>query len=302
MSALPLVKIVDFTIVWWMRIVWLIVYVGLTTIVMIVATWISSKLYLRSLLNINTGSRKKKFSKSRYKREIYTKRSVFGELISTEKKNLFRSPMSVMNLVFPIIMPVVMIVILLFSISDIDQISINSALPYVDDYYTEIILIISFIFSLTSMYSAVSYSKEGNNNFTLNYLPVSFVKVFMSKVVLGTLLNLIPFACSMFAIYLIVDIDIYATLHGLVCASLAVFTVNLIGVFIDINRPKLQWNSDVEAIKNNMNVLYYMMAALLFYGLLILLSDFAGLIELLIIVMIITIVSVNENHYRDNMC
>lgn len=302
MFALPLIRIVDITVIWWMRILWLVVYVGLTTLFMFLAVSLSSKLYLRSLLNINSGVRKKKYSEEKAKKEIERKKSIFGVLLSNEKKSLFRNPMSFLNLVFPIVMPTAIAVILLTSVSNMDRITINSALPYVKDYYNHIVIAISAIFSITSMYSAVSYSKEGNNNFAMNYLPVSFMKVFLSKVVLGTILNMIPFVACMIAVYVVVDIDVLVTLHGLVCALLAIFTVNLIGVFIDINRPKLKWISEVEAVKNNMNIFYYMITAVLFYGVLILFCDYAGLIEMLVIVTILTIVSWKENHYRDKLC
>jgi ABC-2 type transport system permease protein len=302
MFALPLIKIVDISVVWSMRVLWLIVYVGLTTLFMFLATILSSKLYLKSLLNINTGVRKKKYSQARVNELFRKKKSVFGVLVSNEKKSLFRNPMAFLNLVFPCVVPIIIAILLLTSVSNLDIITIKSALPYVDDYYNQIILGISMIFSITTMYSAVSYSKEGSNNYALNYLPVSFVKVFLSKVFLGTVLNLIPFLVCMGAIYLIIDIDIILTLHGLVCAILAIFTVNMVGVFIDINRPKLKWNSDVEAIKNNMNIFYYMLATVVFYVALIILCDVAGLIELLVIIFILTIVSARETHYRDKLC
>ena len=302
MFALPLIKIVDITVIWWMRVLWLVVYVGLTTLFMFLAVSLSSKLYLRSLLNINSGVRKKKYSEAKANKEIEKKKSVFGVLLSNEKKSLFRNPMSFLNLVFPVVMPTAIAVILLTSVSNMDRITINSALPYIKDYYNHIILAIGGIFSITSMYSAVSYSKEGNNNFAMNYLPVSFMKVFLSKVILGTILNMIPFVACMIAIYVVVDIDVMVTLHGLICAIVAIFAVNMIGVFIDINRPKLKWISEVEAVKNNMNIFYYMVVAVLFYGVLIIFCDYAGLIEMLTIVTILTIVSWKENRYRDKLC
>jgi len=302
MFALPLVKIVDISVGWVMRLLWLVVYVGLTTLFMFLAATLSSKLYLRSLLNINSGVRKKKYSQARVNEMFKKKRSVFGELISNEKKSLFRNPMAFLNLVFPCVMPIVIAIFLLTSVSNMDVITIKSALPYIDDYYNQIILVISLVFSITTMYSSVSYSKEGENNYALNYLPVSFMKVFLSKVFLGTVLNLIPFLACMGAIYIIIDIDVMLTLHGLVCSIIAIFTVNLIGVFIDINRPKIKWNSDVEAVKNNLNIFYYMIASVVFYGVLILLCDFAGLIELLVIIFIITMVGARESYYRDKLC
>ena len=302
MFALPLIKIVDISVGLGMRLLWLVVYVGLTTLFMFLATTLASKLYLKSLLNINSGVRKKKYSQAKVNELFKKKKSTFGVLVSNEKKSLFRNPMAFLNLVFPCVMPIIIAVLMLTSVSNMDIITIKSALPYVDDYYNHIILGISLVFSITTMYSAVSFSKEGVNNYAMNYLPVSFIKVFLSKAILGTVLNLVPFLVCMGAIYLIIDIDIMLTLHGLVCSVIAIFAVNLIGVFIDINRPKLKWNSDVEAIKNNMNIFYYMLATVVFYGVLIILCDYAGLIELLVIIFILTMVTARENHYRDKLC
>ena len=302
MFALPLVRLVDIGVVWWMRLVWIVVYIGLVTIATMIAVMFSSKLYLKSLLNINGNNKKKKYSKAKADRELKQKRYVFMELMNNEKRSLFRNPMAFMNLLLPVAIPVILVIYLLISISELDQISLNSMIPYVEDYYTQIILLIAFAYSITSMYSSVSYSKEGNNNFTLNYLPVSFMKVFMSKVILGAILNLVPFVVSIAAILFVVDIEIISIVYGVVCGVIGIFAINLIGVFIDVNRPKIKWNSEMEAVKNNMNVFYYMISSLVFFAVLVLLPEFAGLIEMLVIVMLFTIIKCNENKYRDNLC
>ena len=65
----------------------------------------------------------------------------------------------------------------------------------------------------------------------------------------GLLLMIIPLA-------VILKVPVYFTILVMVISLLPLILTNMTGLMLDIVNPKLNWDSEQKAVKQNMNVMY----------------------------------------------
>ncbi len=110
--------------------------------------------------------------------------------------------------------------------------------------------------SAINVVASSSFSREGTSFWIMKIIPYSlkqqaFVKVLFSTSIsiMGIIIN-----CLIFKVYFnygYIQIGVISFV-GILFAALW----NLIGVLIDMKRPKLEWTNEIEAIKQNVNVFF----------------------------------------------
>jgi len=131
-----------------------------------------------------------------------------------------------------------------------------------------IVAIILFIVGSNAM-TATSISREGKEFYISRFIPLSFqgqvnAKMFSAYVfgIIGTILMvlaatlLIPFSPALVAILIGV---------GMV----GIIPVIEVGMLLDILRPKLEWENEQQAFKQNLNVMFSMLFSMLIAGIVV---------------------------------
>ena len=100
-----------------------------------------------------------------------------------------------------------------------------------------------------------SFSREGAKYWIAKIIPYSIKQQAFAKFLFSTSISTIGIVinCLIFKFYFQYDF-IQITWIALFSIMFAVLW-NLIGIFIDMKRPKLDWTNESEAIKQNINVL-----------------------------------------------
>ena len=174
-----------------------------------------------------------------------------------EYQTFFRNPVYVINGLFgifitPFLLP------LSFRISttaeSIEQIRALVSAPEFSFYAVLFALAVIVLTSAINVVASSSFSREGASFWITKIIPYplkqqAFVKALFSTSIsmMGIIIN-----CFIFKVYFnygFIQIGVIAFVSILFAALW-----NLIGVFIDIKRPKLEWTNETEAIKQNVNV------------------------------------------------
>ena len=186
----------------------------------------------------------------RLKAMKYNSSSKLRSYFKKEYQTFFRNPVYVINGLFmifitPFLLP------LSFRISataeSIEQIRALVSAPEFSFY--------AVLFALAvNVAASSSFSREGASFWIMKIIPYSlkqqaFVKALFSTSIsiMGIIIN-----CLIFKAYFnygFIQIGVISFV-GILFAALW----NLIGVFIDMKRPKLEWTNETEAIKQNVNV------------------------------------------------
>ncbi len=187
----------------------------------------------------------------------YNSSSKLRSYVKKEYQIFFRNPVYVINGLFgifitPFLLP------LSFRVSataeSIDQIRALVSAPEFSFYAVLPALAVIVLTSAVNAVASSSFSREGASFWITKIIPYSlkqqaFVKALFSTglSIMGIIIN-----CLIFRVYFnygVIQIGVIFFI-GILFAALW----NLIGVFIDMKHPKLEWTNETEAIRQNVNV------------------------------------------------
>ena len=227
---------------------------------------IGEKIYIKGVLGKpQLKIKNKKEEKVELKEEKKT--SIFKELIKNEWRTVNRSPIFNMNLVLPVfLMPIILGVSMFAGFSEVDEVGtltefINGFKEIIDFGVGNVLVfavaILSFFTSM-SMSSSTAISRDGKNAYFNKIIPVEPMTIINAKVVLGIILGFIP--CLLITIILLALGLMNVLDFVLINIPLFLFIVvtNYIGIYIDLRRPKLEWENETVAVKQNTNTMIYL--------------------------------------------
>lgn len=227
---------------------------------------IGEKIYIKGVLGKpQLKIKNKKEEKVELKEEKKT--SIFKELVKNEWRTVNRSPIYNMNLVLPVfLMPIILGVSMFAGFSEVDEVGtltefINGFKEIIDFSVGNVLVftvaILSFFTSM-SMSSSTAISRDGKNAYFNKIIPVEPMTIINAKVILGIILGFIP--CLLVTIILLALGLMNVLDFILINIPLFLFNVvtNYIGIYIDLKRPKLEWENETVAVKQNTNSIIYM--------------------------------------------
>ena len=185
--------------------------------------------------------------------------SALTALTKREISEMVRTPAYLTNgLLMSLIMPSMMVGILLFSLSRSPE-GIGGLLEALDPTGTMRVLIAAFMTAMMGMLlgmnssAATSVSREGRRHPLFRSLPVETKTIVLSKLIMGLILQgigLVP-ACLLIA-FGVPGMAAYAPLV-LLWSFLLSFIGTCAGLAVDLNKPKMDWLNEVQAMKSGIN-------------------------------------------------
>ncbi|MBE6124087.1 MAG: hypothetical protein E7184_00895 [Erysipelotrichaceae bacterium] len=299
--SIPLMKIANIATSLIYKLVYLFGIIGIGSFLVYLCCFLADKMYFSSLLKIaGFAGKKKKFDELKFKKKT-SNSGVTKSLIKREFSVIFRTPMYLMNMVIPIVFPLSVLFVLIPITNELSADDLLTLSYFIKDYVLYGIFIIVFLCSFGNLSSPVMYSKDGNTNGSINYLPVSFMNCFLVKVFISTIFSIIPYAVLVVVSQLVLKFELLEIIFPICLGLLLSITMCFVGVFIDVNRPKIKWNNEAEAVKNNLNVFIYMIILLIYVLLAFILEIYTILLCIITIGFIIALVYKNESKYIDKL-
>lgn len=231
---------------------------------------LGESMYFKGVVGISeTSARRKRYTETELAR-VSRPASAIRSLTVRELKLLFRTPVYFMNCVlmnflFPVFL------ILPFIIQPEEMKELQSLSGYISGGGRNGLVLaaafgISVLVTSTNGIAASAISREGTNIFISKYLPVSYKTQIMAKVLSGMIMGLVGTVSMIFAVAIFIRVPVYLILLVLFSGILGIAFNCFTGILIDLNFPKLVWDNEQKAVKQNFNVVLNMLAGLVMAG------------------------------------
>ena len=238
--------------------------------------------YLKTIIGSDERRKSKKLNNVSYTNKP---KNSFISLILLEWKTLVRSPIYFLNLILiVVILPLLIVGSVFFgtnaSAGQVDLVEIISLMNGFDfnfnnPLFVSILLGISLFLASTTFIAPTAISRLGGSAAFFKALPISYLSFINFKVFWANVLTIAPIL-----IYITIG-SVYGFL-GVFEALLLAATIiplltliNYLGFIIDLFNPKLDWLNETQAVKQNLNTIFYMLgvwaltALIVFVGFLI---------------------------------
>ncbi len=232
---------------------------------------LAKHIYYNSVIGLSSKDTKTKTNSTKLLKNIKSK-STLRSYIEKEFKILVRTPSFFINcIVINFIWPIFVLTIHRIVLTDYGIARLRDMLGY-NNNKTKIILLLimaglSILLPAMNSIAATSFSREGKHFSFMKYIPVSYKKQWLAKYITSMIISFVGINVFATIFYLLIRLDILTILLFYIISLLAVSLTNLIGMYIDSIQPKLIWDDENNALRENFNTFISMSVALLLCGL-----------------------------------
>ena len=227
-------------------------------------------IYYKGVVGISEASAKRRrFSETELERSGRQK-PVLRAYIIKELKLLFRTPVYFMNCVLMnFIFPLFIILPLLVQPDEMKELQVLGT--YIRDGNGSAIVLaaafgISAFVTSTNGIAASAISREGTNIFVCKYLPVSYKTQITAKALSGMSMGVVGTLSMLLAAAVFMPIPAYLMLLITAVSIFGIAFSSFSGILIDLNFPKLIWDNEQKAVKQNFNVVLNMLVSAVVAG------------------------------------
>lgn len=267
-NALIQLNLIDFSI-----------YLLITALILFVFVYVSKLVYFKGVIGVNeTSASRKNLNHKAYNKETSSKGVIFSYFIK-EMKLMIRTPVYLLNNISTIILiPVILVVTLASGLGSDDE--IISLINRIDWSSGNILMIVTFagfvigiMMSTMNLITVTSLSREGTNIYYMKLIPMSYVKQIQAKILSGVVVSFVGIMFMLIPAWWFFSIKIHLMFFAFIAAMLGMILMNYLGMIVDLVHPKLIWEQETAAVKNNLNTVFTMLPAFaLSFGLFFLLQ------------------------------
>lgn len=273
-----------------------LIYVGIVVLASVAFVALAQIVYFRGAIGVNETSANRK----RLKGKAYSKSTVSGNVILTytlkELKLLFRTPIYLMNCVLSaVLIPGIMIASFSMQLGDTSELrQIIDSIPWGSPQLSLYILAggaaFGWVITSLNLITPTAISREGQNAYFMKYIPMSYFAQMSAKVLSGMAISLLGIVCFILPVAWFIKLPLNLTIIAFAASVLTSVFMNYLGMIVDILHPKLVWEQEASAVKQNLNAVFTMVpAAGLSFGIFFLVGKLPteGWVSLLIFLILI---------------
>lgn len=248
----------------------MLIFLGITAAAVVVFLLIAEKLYFSGAMGMRETTARRKAVSEKESRKLNRRKSARKAYLQKELKLLFRTPIYFMNcamLVFlwPLLVLIPMAVS--FGKNGLDMMELFLMIDFKSKAACAVVLFVVLCISLASgMFNYVAgtaISREGKNFTFMKVIPVPYKTQLQAKLLSALSVGVggTTLYCIIILFVLIIGFGLPAwTLVPSVIGSILANLIQcLIQLFMDLFHPKLNWESEQQAVKQNMNVIFGML-------------------------------------------
>lgn len=248
----------------------LIMFILITVIAVVIFIILGNILYFKGVIGISQAATKRRTLSGEQFVKATSQNSVFKAYVLKEIKLLFRTPAYFLNcVIINFLLPVFLLIPMFTNVGNDKEIEMFlKAINNPSMYPLGLAVIIVFIVfvACTNGITATAISREGSNIYFSKYVPINYITQIMAKVFTGFIMGTISMI-MLLLVALIIKLPITLILLIAIVGLIAILFSNFVGIIIDLNNPKLQWDSEQKAVKQNLNLLITWVPCLAFSGL-----------------------------------
>src|SRR5665648_19649 len=252
-----------------------LVYTGLFIIMSLLGFYVflllGNKLYYKGVTGVSVSSSSKKQISSKELSRKSIRSSVMKAYVLKELRILFRTPAYFINcILLNFIWPIFLIIPTFTQPNSMKQIGEMVGAMQKQGIsgmmFVAFFLIMLFLSSSNGI-AATSISREGENIFFNKYIPVTYQTQIMAKVMTGVIMGVVGMLSISIVAVIVFKLALPLVVLLCVTSLLGILFANFVGIIIDLYNPKLHWDSEQKAVKNNLNLILSMVICIAFGGL-----------------------------------
>ena len=244
-----------------------ILFIIITALVVFVFLTISKIVYFIGIIGVNeTAAGRKQLNFKAYQKETSTKGAMMSYFLK-EMRLMIRTPIYLLNnIATAFILPIIFLVSIGSSVSGEEEFS--AFIKSIDWTNPDLLLIVSFaglalglMMSTLNLITPTALSREGSNIFFMKYIPMSYVKQIQAKIMSGLVVSFFGILFSLVAAVFLLKMHPIVIILILVMSIQGMIFMNYLGMIVDLIRPKLVWEQEAAAVKQNLNAAFTMIPA-----------------------------------------
>lgn len=233
-------------------------------------------IYFKGVVGMSESySRRKRFSGTELARAS-RQGSALRSYTMKELKLLFRTPVYFMNCVLMnFIFPVFLLIPFIAKPEDMKMLrtfTTGVAAGEMSGVVLAAAFGISVFVATTNGITSSAISREGTGIFVCKYLPVSYKTQIMAKVLSGMSMSAVGTVSMLLAASFLIAMPPLLILLIILSSLLGITFSSFAGILIDLNFPKLVWDNEQKAVKQNFNVVLNMLAGIVLAGITVFIS------------------------------
>ncbi|HEY8499367.1 MAG TPA: hypothetical protein VIL89_02000 [Clostridia bacterium] len=241
----------------------LLLFAAVSAAVYIFLLLLGEKVYLKGVVGLSeTVSKRHKQNKSEAKDKLLKKQSSLRTYTMLELKLLIRTPIYFLNcVIINFIWPIFLLIIMVTETAEADIQGMIKQLIDAPNSAGMIFLFGIALFTFVSGFNptvATSISREGQELFIKKYIPVSYRTQIHAKVLSGFILSIAGAVFMLITAIAVLKFPLYVGLLILAVGWMGTLLIALVEILLDLYNPKLDWDSEQKAVKQNLNVVYSM--------------------------------------------
>jgi len=244
-----------------------VIYLAITLFVLVGFVFVSKLVYFKGVIGVNeTSASRRNLNLKAYNKITSSKGVIFSYFIK-EMKLMIRTPVYLLNNISTVILiPAILLVTFISGVGADDEVLmlINS----IDWSSGSILIIITFagfvvgiMMSTMNLITVTSLSREGTNIYFMKLIPMSYVKQIQAKILSGVVVSIFGILFMLIPAWIFFKIQFHLIFFAFIASILGMIFINYLGMIVDLIHPKLVWEQETAAVKNNLNSVFTMLPA-----------------------------------------
>ena len=252
------------------------VFILISAVFTAILYFIGNLLYFKGVIGVSSSSARSRKGKTVTMNELATGGDPFRTYVLKEFRLLLRTPIFFMNnVIVGFLMPAFIALPFIVgggsseggppSLSGIRE--MVSGITFQQDKGIAPYIILGFfaflVFTVgTNGITETAISREGKQAYFMKIIPMSYSRQIVAKITTGVLLSLCSAVFLTVVITALLTPPVWLVLLCVTAIPGAILLPNIFGIIFDLYMPKIKWDNEQKAVKQNLNVLFGMFAAM----------------------------------------
>lgn len=282
---------------------------GITIIGFIVYMLIAQKIYFKGLVGNLFGGGASSSNKEINQKE-YRNSKLYKSYVGKEFKNMARNPVFLMQCLIPaVLIPIIMVVVVYAGLNS-DGMGLEQITQMIQQMSTNTFFIACIILGVIQFFTMFIYisitaiSRDGENAVFMKYIPVSLYKQYMYKIIPNIIMNIVTIIITLGMAEYLLRLPAITLIALFIVATIMGILQSIAMIIVDLKRPKLNWDSEYAVAKQNLNLVFPVLLAMIniaiMVGLVFLLKDINVYIGIGLLGILYIVATVVTNKYLYN--
>lgn len=243
----------------WGSLGYLLSYLAVAILGFVIFLFVGKHVYFDGVMGMSEAVAKRKNVVGAEFAKYTQKRSAIMAYALKEWRILWRTPAFLMNCTLSSILIPILGLIPLLSRSDSGEMITFIQASMQSEQAAGMSMAIAFasfiMMGAMNSTSVTAISREGQGFFTNKLLPMPYQHMLLAKLIPGLLLSAVSMLLLLAEAVWLLQLSPGFIGLAILCGVPGLIFINLVGIMVDLQLPKLRWSSEQEAIKQNLNPL-----------------------------------------------